>query len=1095
MLQAETIPGGVVIGPPHNADGSPGGGVRFTLDTGRNLEEEGQEINIPLELRTSKQIFTFTGSNADILEQILKLAGLSLSDHVTHVRAGDVVICVRSAWDPAVRTYTGTIDEILHKVNTSNGCKPIIKPEIIAKDGGSIPELNSKGGYDYSGEEEKIADKVGLVTLPKLVTGTNCGNCIFNQNGFCDNGKVLLPVTSKMCCSYWDDKSFRSHIQNIWKANFFTDRSKEFPLNDRGGYDYSGEGLNRAREADLITLPPGIEGTNCSAGNCMYRKEGMCIHPKINLPVTDHMSCSWWDNTEVIREWGAPVEIQFGEGGPVPANWKKKDWQAETSFSPRWKKKKESLKQLSTNSHKLRLKVNKDLESPDERTFLTALAVAIMDRTAERVGNDDSADNGHFGVTGFRKDHISVVGKKIHLNYVGKAGTKHDKSVSDLRLANALRKAIKKAPGKFVFETSDSFRIKSDKVTRYLEPFNISPKALRGYNANKWIIELLKKEDGRSQLVSDNPKKARKVRKQIFNKAVKETADRVGHGAATLKKHYMIPELPIEYIENGKIIDMKNIGYYQDGGPLGDIPIHKHFSNKNEIPDIVNKATEKIYLEAEDEGLDKFFNSKMVKEVDWKDVVPTQDFLRTSKFNRLENVEDIYSIDLPWAIEYNGKYYVNDGHHRAVAMHNRKQPIKMHVYTIENDIMKDGSEIINQYSKTNNMKKLNYPTERLVVTPQSIEERELQLFIGNDNDLYRQRVVPIQTNLVTKIAKDVFDINKAPLIYKYLIDDGIKKYNKEFGGGMQLTKTEKQNLANTYVNEFLDEAQYGNYENYLPKKYQMAGGGVVPFEKTIYLGKVDYEGRGRKINSVDIHIEIRNKPTAIDWETLKPVNNVPELSMSGNIWNSKHSDIVSGGQNLDEIQKLFPDNKELKRLIDIWRKYHLNDLHAGTKKQSEALEKWKKEKQIKSYDYDLAVAHLKSIGLYEDKGYKYGNGWLYQPLPESVITEIKELSADKKMDLGGPTIEEISNDLEDNLQEEGINDNTEKEYEKQVALYPNVENDETERPVKECLCFSSYLEKEKPELIERLLSEDVNSNPELRAQIDEAHMAWGGGKM
>ena len=35
---------------------------------------------------------------------------------------------------------------------------------------------------------------------------------------------------------------------------------------------------------------------------------------------------------------------------------------------------------------------------------------------------------------------------------------------------------------------------------------------------------------------------------------------------ATLKKHYMIPELSEEYITNGKIIDLKELGYYKEGG-------------------------------------------------------------------------------------------------------------------------------------------------------------------------------------------------------------------------------------------------------------------------------------------------------------------------------------------------------------------------------------------------------------------------------------------------------------------------------------------------------------------------------------------------
>ena len=43
----------------------------------------------------------------------------------------------------------------------------------------------------------------------------------------------------------------------------------------------------------------------------------------------------------------------------------------------------------------------------DEKTMLTALVIALMDKTAERVGNEESAsESKHFGVTGFQKKHV-----------------------------------------------------------------------------------------------------------------------------------------------------------------------------------------------------------------------------------------------------------------------------------------------------------------------------------------------------------------------------------------------------------------------------------------------------------------------------------------------------------------------------------------------------------------------------------------------------------------------------------------------------------------------------------------------------------------
>jgi len=336
-----------------------------------------------------------------------------------------------------------TKDDVLYFIDT------IFYLKGYYKDGGKVDEaeLNSNGGYDYSGEANKIAKTCGLVTLPKAIEGTNCGNCIFFRNDFCDHYKILLPVTSRMCCSHWDDTSLPSHFRNISDAYLFPDREgKEFPLNEHGGYDYTGKALETARAVDLITLPPDIKGTTCAAGNCMYSKDNMCIHPKILLPITDRMSCGWWNNEQVQRPWGKPEEVQFAGGGKVSYKQKMKDWQADTPNSPRWLKKKEAIMQLTSTVQKLRNKLTRDLNSDDEKEFLTALAITIMDKTGERVGNKDSADKGHFGVTGFTKKHVKVVGNKIILDYKGKSGVDHEKDFSDERIANALKKAIKSSP-------------------------------------------------------------------------------------------------------------------------------------------------------------------------------------------------------------------------------------------------------------------------------------------------------------------------------------------------------------------------------------------------------------------------------------------------------------------------------------------------------------------------------------------------------------------------------------------------------------------------------------------------------------------------
>ena len=61
----------------------------------------------------------------------------------------------------------------------------------------------------------------------------------------------------------------------------------------------------KARNADLLTLPSNITGTNC--GNCQFYQKtdfngvGICKHPKVKQPVSVRMCCSFWYQNGSIR--------------------------------------------------------------------------------------------------------------------------------------------------------------------------------------------------------------------------------------------------------------------------------------------------------------------------------------------------------------------------------------------------------------------------------------------------------------------------------------------------------------------------------------------------------------------------------------------------------------------------------------------------------------------------------------------------------------------------------------------------------------------------------------------------------------------------
>lgn len=148
----------------------------------------------------------------------------------------------------------------------------------------------------------------------------------------------------------------------------------------------------------------------------------------------------------------------------------------------------------------------------------------------------------------------------------------------------------------------------------------------------------------------------------------------------------------------------------------------------------------------------------------------------------------------------------------------------------------------------------------------------------------------------------------------------------------------------------------------------------------IYLGKNVH---------IKIEIETKDNTTAPYLDTdLKECKVKTTLSISGNIGQD------CAGQIQDEVASLFPDNDKIQRLVEIWNRYHLNDLSAGTNKQREFIEKYKADNPwAKNYSdsYDLYCHELKSVDLYEDRGYKYGTAWLCETIPTEIIEELKEL--------------------------------------------------------------------------------------------------------
>jgi len=171
-------------------------------------------------------------------------------------------------------------------------------------------------------------------------------------------------------------------------------------------------------------------------------------------------------------------------------------------------------------------------------------------------------------------------------------------------------------------------------------------------------------------------------------------------------------------------------------------------------------------------------------------------------------------------------------------------------------------------------------------------------------------------------------------------------------------------------------------------------------EKTFNFGKIAYSSSvGNKINKVEVTIELQQKP-----------NKDTVFSAHALIWNSTCTHILEGGQCLDTINE-YPtihNNETFAVIYKMWKKYHLNDMHAGTERQETALkEAIKNGKLPKHSDYTEQCEYLKTINLLDDEEYlvpkqqrdgsvehvpyRYGSGWLYREIPEADLEIIRNL--------------------------------------------------------------------------------------------------------
>lgn len=105
-------------------------------------------------------------------------------------------------------------------------------------------------------------------------------------------------------------------------------------------------------------------------------------------------------------------------------------------------------------------------------------------------------------------------------------------------------------------------------------------------------------------------------------------------------------------------------------------------------------------------------------------------------------------------------------------------------------------------------------------------------------------------------------------------------------------------------------------------------------------GCIDFENRGTPRNRVTVEMEYEQD------------GDKKIFSVSANVWNSRHTDIVAGGQCLDALAP-YIDNPVYSEILRLWELYHLNDMHPECEHQH--VEGWHKlaSKKVTLYHWRL----------------------------------------------------------------------------------------------------------------------------------------------
>jgi DNA topoisomerase-1 len=190
--------------------------------------------------------------------------------------------------------------------------------------------------------------------------------------------------------------------------------------------------------------------------------------------------------------------------------------------------------------HVLRTRIDDDLSRHVlVHDTVTALVVALLDRTFMRVGNDCYArTNRSYGLTTLREKHVRINGSTLRIHFMGKSAKVHDVVWTDRRLARLLQRC-QDLPGQRLFQWLDAdgtrHAVRSDDVNDYLRAAtdrDVTAKTFRTWGATVLATTAL------GTVAAATPERERTT---VLKHAIELVADELGNTSTVCRASYVHP--------------------------------------------------------------------------------------------------------------------------------------------------------------------------------------------------------------------------------------------------------------------------------------------------------------------------------------------------------------------------------------------------------------------------------------------------------------------------------------------------------------------------------------------------------------------------